>query len=1056
MAHLALGLLGPMQVLLDNAPITKLRSDKARALLAFLAIEAGVPHRRDTLVGLLWPDCPEQNARHNLRQALFELRTALDKTAASIPFLLVTRDEIQFNPASDFSLDVTAFNQHLVDCNAHLHKNIETCADCVSRLQEAAELYRGKFLQEFFLKDSAEFEEWALAQREALHQHVLDVLRHLTNHFIEERALQMARRYALRQLQLNPWHEHAHRQLMRVLALEGQFAAAQKQYETCRRMLAEELGVEPSAETTELYEQIRSGSWKSESESSKSSATSNLQFPSSNLPAQLTPFVGRERELVELRQLITQSSNRLITLVGPGGIGKTRLALQAAENQRGTLAQGVAFVPLASIHSMDAVVLAIADAVGLTFYGSNEPRFQLFSYLREKQMLLVLDNVEQILDAVGLFVEILQHAPQIKLLCTSREQLNLQGECVIEVEGLEIPGSAQSEGFENYDAVTLFLQRARRLRPKFRLAPDERVALVRLCRVVEGMPLALELAATWVRTLSITEIANEVERDLDFLSTSARDVPERHRSLRAVFDYSWRMLSVNKQQALAKLSVFRSGFQREAAEQVAGTALPLLSALLIRSLIRRNVAGRYDLHELIRQYAADRLALKSEEETVVRDRHSEYYLRYLQEREIALGSVRQKEALAELTPEMDNLHVAWRWAARRGNSVQLRQTAWSLWYHSELRNLIREGAEIFQDAVQKLQATDHLESDRQVALGLLQSYQTLLAARQGQFDQVQPSLQSALELLRTHGDSDAQADVLVISALAYWVEGKFADAAQCARQAHTLAAATGRRWQQVASTIFIGGMEHELGNPIEAERWLTQGLAASRALGDARLVSIAIGYLSRNAKVLGRITEMESLLRESLRLSTELNDRNGIALALEQLAQVAESRGDMNQARRLSEQSIAAYREICDDWCLTRVLNQTGYFALEWEDPIQAQGCFTEAIQIGLLANLRPLVLDALVGIAVLQSKKGSAAWAMELLAYVLQDAMTTQDTRTRAEQLHSELASRLSSQQIQSFQAHAKPGALDETINIVLNALSNEQAPPDKLVTRNDTSLPS
>jgi len=434
MTLLTLRVLGPLQVAIADAPPSTLESDKARALLAFLAVEADRPHRREALIGLLWPDCPEPTACHNLRQALFNVRQAIGDRTTSPPYLLITRDEIQFNRASDYALDLAQFNTLFSACDKNLPHCLKDCPFRAARLEEVVELYRGQFLEQFFLQDSAAFEEWASVQREALHQRALDALAYLANYHEQHGDYELARRHTARQLELDPWREEAHRQMMRVLALSGQPSAALKQYETCRRALADELGVEPSAETQALFKQTQRGAV-----SLKSDAVLHPPPPAAhNLPLPLTP------------------------LVGPGGIGKTRLALQAAHNGREAFAQGVAFVPLASVDSTAFILPTIANAASLTFYGTADPQAQLLSYLREKQMLLVLDNVEQLLEGTELFVEILQHAPQVKLLVTSRKPLDLQGEWVLELEGLTVPASDQEEGFEHSSAVALFLQRARR------------------------------------------------------------------------------------------------------------------------------------------------------------------------------------------------------------------------------------------------------------------------------------------------------------------------------------------------------------------------------------------------------------------------------------------------------------------------------------------------------------------------------------------------------------------------------------------------------------------
>jgi predicted ATPase len=365
------------------------------------------------------------------------------------------------------------------------------------------------------------------------------------------------------------------------------------------------------------------------------------------LPVSLTPFIGREQELAELGRLMAEPECRCLTLVGPGGIGKTRLAVQTADQHRNEFAHGIAFIPLASVGAVDAVIPAIASAINLAFYGPIDPKVQLLNYLREKQMLLVVDNVEHLLvegahpgTIAELLIEILRGAAAIKLLVTSREVLNLQGEWSLEVQGLAFPRVEQVDRFDEYSAVALFVQRARRARPGFEMNAEDKAGVVRLCRLVEGMPLAIELAATWVRILSPPEIASEVEHNLDFLNAQMRDLPERHRSMRAVFDHSWQMLSTEEKRVLGRLSVFRGGFQRQAAEQVVGASLSVLSSLVIRSLLRRTAAGRYDLHELIRQYSASKLAEDPPELHAVQERHSVYYLGLLEEEGLKLRTDR--------------------------------------------------------------------------------------------------------------------------------------------------------------------------------------------------------------------------------------------------------------------------------------------------------------------------------------------------------------------------------------------------------------------------------
>src|SRR5262245_1088704 len=606
MARLSLSLLGAVQLSLDRAAVTTFDSDKVRALLIYLAVEAQQPHRRERLVGLLWPESAEGAARRSLNQALYNLRQAIGDQTATPPYLHIRRDELQFNSASEHTLDVATFTTLLDTCERHPHQRIESCPACAQRLQQAAALYRGSFLEQFSVADSEAFEEWTLVKREALHRRALHSLAQLADHHEARGEYQAARRYAARQLELDAWREEAHRQLMRALALNGERSAALAEYESCRHILADELGVEPSEETTALYRQIQAGERQAEH-------LPREHVRIDTLPQVLTPFVGRSHEVAELIGLLADPTCRLLTLVGPGGIGKTRLALHIAAQQRAAFAHGVAFVPLAAITSASLLVPSIADGLGFAFYGPVDPTAQLLNYLREKQVLLLLDNAEQLLDGLGLLPEVLQHAPGVKLLVTSREPLTLPGEWVCEVAGLAL--RADDHTHES-DAAALFVQRARRAQTGFVVSEAERREVARICRLVDGMPLAIELAAAWVRTLSCAEIAQEIQHNLDFLASSARELEARHRSVRAVLDQSWQALADTEQQVLRCLGVFRGGFARAAAEQVASASLGVLSALLAKSLVHRSAEGRYDLHELVQQYGAEKLLESGEADAI--------------------------------------------------------------------------------------------------------------------------------------------------------------------------------------------------------------------------------------------------------------------------------------------------------------------------------------------------------------------------------------------------------------------------------------------------------
>ena len=377
-------------------------------------------------------------------------------------------------------------------------------------------------------------------------------------------------------------------------------------------------------------------------------STPSVDAPKHNLPPQVTPFVGRTAELGELARLLTDPGVRLLSIVGMGGMGKTRLALEAGMAQVGRFEDGVYFVPLAPLQSADAIAPTIAGALGLALRKSDEPRQQLLDHLRHKTMLIILDNWEHLLacpapgrgDGVGLVSDIIRAATNVKVLATSRVRLSVQEEHLFHLAGMDFPDWETPADALEYSAVKLFLQSARRVRPGFELAADDLKYVARICRLAEGMPLGILLAAAWVEMLTPQEIAAEMPRSLDFMATELRDVPERQRSIRAVFDYAWNSLAQREREVFRAMSVFRGGFTREAAQQVTGAGLRELMGLATKSLLHRAPTGRYEMHELLRQYGDEKL-LETAEADTIRQRHLEYYLALAEYSREAISGQRQ-------------------------------------------------------------------------------------------------------------------------------------------------------------------------------------------------------------------------------------------------------------------------------------------------------------------------------------------------------------------------------------------------------------------------------
>ena len=1034
MARLTLRVLGELQVSIDDVPIQSFESDKVRALLAYLAVEADRAHTREALIGLLWPDSTEETARHNLRQALFNLRLALGDHIATPPYLLISRHSIQFNRESHYWLDLVQFNEIFVVRGKNRSQASTDSSIFTPQLEEMVDLYQGEFLQHFYIAESTAFEDWIVLNRETLRQQMMEALTCLANVLELRGEFHTARRYVVRQLELDPWREEAHFQLMRLLVLDGQRSAALTQYETCKRILAEELGVEPCAKTRDLYDQIRLGSLKAKD---KMPAEGITAVPS--LPITLTPFFGREQELADLDRLLEDPDCRCITLVGPGGIGKTRLALQVAEQHKHKFAGGSAFVPLASVDSFDAMILAVANAIHFGFYGPSDPKLQLLNYLRERQILLVVDNVEHLL-AVGsirgtaaeLLIDILQQAPRVKLLVTSREILNLQDEWPFEVHGLSFPTGNSTDGIDAYSAVALFVQRARRAYPGFEMDPADKANVARLCCLVEGMPLAIELAATWVRILTPSEIVKEIEHSLDFLNAQMRDIPERHRSMRAVFDHSWQMLSTEEKQVLCQLSAFRGGFQRRAAEQVAGASLPVLSSLVMRSLVRRTASGRYDLHELVRQYAASKLAEDTHQLDTAGERHSLYYLGLLEQNERKLYSHDQLEAKSELTGEMDNLRAAWEWSVNHKRFFRLYQVSFSMLYLLTMNDWFKEGLATFGKTVEAIRdALQNAEPDElslQNALHAMQAHYGYFLFRQGMNAEAYAILKTSAAFFRPSAETAAICYSHWDLGIACWILGKFSEAEESFQVCLEFARKHGEKLHEVLAIEFLGRIAQEQGAFEQALPYFREALTSIRRLGDPSMTAHVLSYYGRLMESMGDYHEAHSLFRESLELARKTNYRFAIGLALDGLGKVAYGERNYEEARAFYSESASLFQE-AGDHRLARTLNHQGLNSIALGDTAGAQNDFRAALKMAIEGGLIPIALDALMGLATLETGQKTTQEILELVLFILQHPASSQDTKNRAARLQFKLESRLSQEEIEAAQQHAKTKNLDEVV---------------------------
>ena len=896
MARLVLSLLGPFQLTLNEKPVQVPLWAKTQALLAYLAAEAdrwrpeAVAHRREVLAGLLWPDQPDEAARHSLREALHQLRQALGAEAPH--FLLITPQTVQLNLAGDCSVDVAEFMALIGECQAHAHRRQAACHACVERLKRAAALYRGHFLAGFFLKDSVPYEEWALVLREQLARQALAALRTLAERHALRGKVELLEQVARRQIELDPFAEDAHRQLMRAWSWGGRRNAALAHYEALRRTLAAELDAPPEEETSALRAQIKAG------------LLPHLRSPPlHNWPsyARLTSFVGREDELARIAAHLGSPDACLLTLLGPGGVGKSRLALQAAAQEAYAFRDGACWVPLDTVDAPDLVVPAIAAALRLSLSGPANPLAQLCDWLREREMLLVLDGCERCIQAAPLLADLATACPQVRFLATSRQPLHVRGERRFPVSPLPLPdlSSLPQSGnrvaaLSNSPAVVLFADRAQAVRPDFRLTGENAAAVAGICSRVDGLPLAIELAAGHVRALSPQAMLSHLSSQLTLLTDGPRDLPARQQTMRASIEWSHALLSPADQSLFRRLAVFAGGCTPEAVEAVcveegllalaAGDVQGCIESLLDKHLLHSSLLDdgiRLGMFETIREYALECLGISGESHVVCR-RHADYY---------ADWQDRYYQDLNRLEVELVNLRAAMRWSLASSHAEPGLRIAHHVWFWSTRNAEWR----YWLDELLRSPGAQALTKAR-VALVFVAALQALLqgndARCQARHDEHQ-ALAVALD------DPAEQSASRYLSGYLRLSRQDYEGAAQVF--------AEGLAWEtQAGSPFMIAMFENGLGNNLlllhdddRAEETLQRALEGFSGIGfqfGAVETLTSLGYVALEKQEYGRARELLAQASEQARaigFHAELPD------CLKGLAGVAVQQGAMSRAARL-------------------------------------------------------------------------------------------------------------------------------------------------------------
>ena len=984
MPQLKLTLLGSPQIEHNRGELT-IHARKNIALLAYLAV-TGQAHTRQALTALLWPESDTQRAQVSLRQAIFILRKRIGKT-----WLVTDRHTIYLRSDPPCEVDVIHFQQA---ADQAINNHQEAAA------KEAIRLYTGDFLAGFTLPDSPAFDEWQFYERETLRHTFSNLLITLINHYYHSHQFEAAIPHAQRWVNHDPIQESAHHRLMELYAAAGQRTMALRQYELCVQILEEELGIQPGPLITNLKEKIDRQQFVMPTDTTPTEASTSATR--AHLPAQTTSFVGREAEIVTLKGMLSEPERRLITLTGLGGVGKTRLAIEVASACQNNFADGIYYVDLTPLTTASLLPKALADVLTVTRRQQHDLKQTIIATLQEKHMLLLLDNYEHLLADISFVDTLIRQTQWVKLLVTSRESLHLPSEWLYGVEGLSLPDQSAMAAEESYSAVQLFIRRARQADPYFSFT-TEKTAVLHICHLVEGLPLAIELAAAWVKLLPVAQIAQEIARNLDILSTTNRAIPDRHRSIRAVFEHSWQRLPPAEQMMLAQLSLFRGSFTIEAATQITKASYFTLYHLVSKSLLQRASQDRHQLHELLRQFAAQKLNEQGIDITLLHISYSHYYLQLLHQAQEKLYGNQQQATLNHLLADVDNLRQAWQWAIQHNLLPEIEAAAQVMYSFHSLHSWFDEGAQHFAQAAAAITKPDTAKKRQ------LKAY---LLARQGEFlyesgnlSQAEASLQASLNLYRQDTLPKELFSVYNLLANIKHMRGDYEQAQLWAEEALYIAESYDNQHQVALACLSLGSIRQSLGEIAQARQYHNRSLAIYEKL------EVPWG-IAHSRRFLGTVALREqdyhlaqTHYQKALHIFQSLNSQAGITLILNQLGLVAQAQAQLEQADSFYQEAltICQTHHLHIEQCITlKNLGSLLYLQANYE---AASDYLRQAWQIASKAQMLPLALEVALEVATNLVEAARPRLAAGLLNMVQAHPAINQTTKEKASVLQQRLA---------------------------------------------------
>ncbi len=957
--RLQIDLFGGFVLRVHGRRITDLATRKAEALLIYLACNPQ-PHQRETLAELLWDDLPPERAAGNLRLTLNQLRKHV------APFLDVNRQTIAIRQDGNYWLDVQAFAGA-----------VATAPNDLATIAQALALYRGDFLQGFHLRDARGFSEWQATQAEHWRHQALIWMRKLVEHHTAHSDYAEAIAWASRVLALDLLDEAAHRQMMLLFARSGQRAAAVRQYRSCQQIMRQELDLDPEPATEALYQRI---------------CRMPAQRPHT-LPPCTRTLLGRSSELARVYSWLAAPTSRLMSIVGAGGSGKTHLALsvgwRVVTEYLGPCSDGVFYIPLIVHDGATAqvddggVLVAIAEALQIPPSGRSTLLERVIRHSSDKEALLIIDNGELLDPSARLALSaLIQHTPALRILVPSRERLKLRDESVLDLSGLDHPMfparivSPQQEarfcaGLPEYASVQLFLECARQVQGTGDLSAydhQDQLAIGKICQIVHGLPLAIELVTPWLRLRSPAEIVPEIMQAIDLLVVDLPELPERHRSMRAVFEYSWRLIPARERIALASLSVFPASFTADAAHAIADVSLSQLAVLRDTSLIQciaSDCGTRYALHPLLRHLAGEKLQSDASAAATISARHARYFAAFAAQYEDHLRSAQGPASLKTLEREIDNLRGGWQWAVAACDLAMLGQYCIPLHDFCAIRSWELEGRHLFRLASKAIRARtfdeETPEADLLAAARVLSCYAELEYIL-GELDAAEEALQHSRSILALQAIEDAPELMFIYKQLGLigYSRGAYTDAQHYLRLTLQMAEACADEHKCADTLLAIGGVAFAQGDWSDAQQVLMRGLRIYQAKDYHWGIGHSLRFLGMIAMAQGDHVAARCYYQESLALAQRIGNRIGEALVWDQLGLLYLAEAQVELSAQAFQQALAIFQDIGVDVGSGRVLCHMTRLAIAQGDDQMAQQHVLQAMQIAQRVQAPPVLIETL------------------------------------------------------------------------------------------------